>query len=48
MILLYPSENKPPPLFSAVDMAQTGEGAYFRICAKRLDYKPPLADSVTY
>ena len=26
----------------AVDMA------YFRICAKSLKYKPPLADSVTY
>ena len=22
-------------------MAQTGEGAYFWICAKRLEYKPP-------
>ena len=37
-----------PPPFSAVDMAQTGEGAYFRICATRLEYKPPPADSFAY
>ena len=30
IIILYPPKNKPlPPLFSAVDMAQTGEGLIF-------------------
>ena len=29
------------PSFSAVDLAQTGEGVYFRICAMRFEYKPP-------
>ena len=38
----YPPKNKPsPPPFSASDVAQTGEGAYFQICAMRLEYKPP-------
>ena len=30
-----------PPPFSIVDMAQTGAGAYFRICEILLEYKPP-------
>jgi ankyrin repeat protein len=34
----------PPPPFSAVDMAQSGEGACIRICATHLEYKPPPAD----
>ena len=38
---IYPPKNKPPPPFSAVDMAHIGEGAYFRMCAKPLKYKPP-------
>ena len=38
----YPPENKPPPPFSAVDMAQTGGGASFRICAMRLEYNTLL------
>ena len=47
--LPYPPKISPPPPFSALDMAQTGEGAYFRICATRLEYNisPPLADSLT-
>ena len=43
---LYMVELAYPP-FSAVDMPQTEEGAYFRICAMRLEYKLPLADSHT-
>ena len=31
----------PHPTSSAVDMAQTGEGAYFQKCAKCLKYNPP-------
>ena len=43
----YPPKNKPPLPFSAVDMAQTREGAYFRICAMHLEYiSPHLADSL--
>ena len=38
--VLYHPENKPPPPFSAVDMAQTGEGAYFQQCAMHLECKP--------
>ena len=47
LLVPYSPENKPPPPFSAVDMAQTREGAYFQIHAMRLKYKPPLADSHT-
>ena len=35
--------RKEAPPFSAVDMAQTGEGAYFRVRATRLEYKPPIS-----
>jgi hypothetical protein len=28
LLVPYPPEKKPPAPFSAVDMAQTGEGAY--------------------
>ena len=45
---LWPYVAVTHPPFSAEDMAQTGEGAYFRICATRLEYKPPPADSFAY
>ena len=47
MYRILPKISPPPRLFSAVDLAQTGEGADFRICAMHLEYKPPLADSLT-
>ena len=47
--ILYPPENKPPPPFSAVHLAQTGRGHYFQICAIGLERKPPpLAGSLIY
>ena len=47
MLFTLPKISPPPPPnhhhhpFSALDMAQTVEGAYFRICAICLEYISP-------
>jgi hypothetical protein len=45
---MYRILPKISPPFSAVDMSQTGEGAYIRICATHLEYKPPPADGFSH
>ena len=50
MMTIIPKIYQASTQISAVDMAQTGEGAYFRIilCATCLEYKPLPADGFAY